>query len=224
MAKPYKEGSGWAIRVRYKGEEIYLSGFPTAAAATKAAAAERQAIDKIGKPTRLGPHRTCLAVAFADYARERLPFLKGARQDAQRINNYLRACDLPIIDLKAVKVDTESSSVRYFDVSFVEEGDRNIPNSLQAHRADQAVKGEASAKQRKRIARMMVADVTPHHLQMFINAMKADGFAPASIGLERAELRRLLTMPNQPGHGRNRLSIRPPSSICLKLTTPATGF
>lgn len=191
MAKPYKEGRGWAIRSRYKGEDIYLCGYSTAAAATKAAEAEKQAIDKFGKATRLGPHRTCLAVAFMDYARERLPFLKGARQDAQRINNYLRACDLPVIHLEEATTEPDSNSVRYFDVSFVEEGDRNIPGSLQAHRAAQVEKGEASTKQRKRIARLMVADVTRHHLQTFINAMKADGFAPASIGLERAELRRL---------------------------------
>lgn len=48
MAKPYKEGRGWAIRFRYKGQDIYLSGFETEAAARKSAAEKRRAIDSAG--------------------------------------------------------------------------------------------------------------------------------------------------------------------------------
>ena len=58
MAKPHKEGSGWAIRIRYKGEELYLHGYPTAAAATRAGEAEKQSVDKIGRPSRLAACRT----------------------------------------------------------------------------------------------------------------------------------------------------------------------
>ena len=32
-AQPYREGAGFSIRVRYKGSDIYLSGYKTAAAA-----------------------------------------------------------------------------------------------------------------------------------------------------------------------------------------------
>lgn len=29
MAKPYQEGSGWCMRRRYKGHDIYESGHPS---------------------------------------------------------------------------------------------------------------------------------------------------------------------------------------------------
>lgn len=86
MAKPYREGKGWAVRVRVDGNDDYLGGFPTAAAAQKAHDERRATLAKAGKPARLGLRRTLLGVAFQDYARERLPFLKGAAQDARRIN------------------------------------------------------------------------------------------------------------------------------------------
>lgn len=37
MAKPYKEGSGWAFRLRVDGQDIYRSGFETREAAQTAA-------------------------------------------------------------------------------------------------------------------------------------------------------------------------------------------
>ena len=99
MANPYREGKGWAIRAQHQGQEIYRSGFASPAAAKRFVEARKVAIDQLGRPARGGPERTVLAVAFSDYAVERLPYLKGARQDAQRINNYLRACQLPVIRL-----------------------------------------------------------------------------------------------------------------------------
>ena len=88
MAKTYLMPTGWAMRLRYKGLEIYLSGFATEAALKKAAAQKRQAIDGAGRPKGLGPWRTSVGQALQDYARERLPFLKGADQEARRINRY----------------------------------------------------------------------------------------------------------------------------------------
>ena len=99
MANPYREGNGWSIRAQHRGEEIYRSGFSSPAAARRFVDERKAAIDQLGRPARSGPERTVLAVAMTDYALERLPYLKGARQDAQRINNYLRSCDLPVIRL-----------------------------------------------------------------------------------------------------------------------------
>ena len=72
MAKPYKEGKGWAVRVRTKGQDIYLKGFKSEAAAEKAAEKQRVTIRKSGKPARMGPQRTSLALAWLAYAKERL--------------------------------------------------------------------------------------------------------------------------------------------------------
>ena len=49
MAKPYKEGRGWAIRFRHKNQDHYLSGFETEAAAKRAAAEKKRAIDQASR-------------------------------------------------------------------------------------------------------------------------------------------------------------------------------
>lgn len=85
---PYRHGKGWAIRRSYKGHALFLSGFSTAAAASKAMRQQQQDIDGQQKPAGFGPERSCLAQAMQDYALERLPFKKGAVQEVRRINAY----------------------------------------------------------------------------------------------------------------------------------------
>jgi hypothetical protein len=118
MAKPYLEGKTWSIRLRIEKQDIYLSGFVTAAAALKAANKQRHALETLGKPIGQGPWRTSLGQALQTYACERMPFLKGARQDANRINRYLRSLGLDLVRLKptdpAILGDTLSSSAQYF--------------------------------------------------------------------------------------------------------------
>lgn len=189
MAKPYREGRGWAIRCRYRGRDIYLSGYASAADASRAAEAEKVAMDRLGAAVRDGPRKTTLATALVDYARERLPYLKGARQDAQRINNYLRTQQMPVVRLSPV--ETPGKGVRYFDVTLQPEAARTVVNSLKTHRAGQLARGAGTTAQRRRLARMTVADITRHDIQLLMNAMKDDGFSAATISLERAELMRL---------------------------------
>ena len=50
MAKPYQEGKTWSIRLRIQRQDIYLSGFASAAAALKAATKQRQTLENLGKP------------------------------------------------------------------------------------------------------------------------------------------------------------------------------
>ena len=94
LAQPYKEGKTFSIRARYKGQDIYLPGFKGARAASDAAAKRRSEIDKFGVPKGRGPEKTTAAQALQDYAMQRLPFKKGAVQEAVRINHYLRAARL----------------------------------------------------------------------------------------------------------------------------------
>ncbi len=79
MGKPFSEGTGWAFRLRAHGQDIYRSGYPSEAAARKAQAAIVAELEQCGKAAGLGPHATTLAVAFSDYARQRLPYLKGGQ-------------------------------------------------------------------------------------------------------------------------------------------------
>lgn len=190
MAKPYKEGSTWSYRVRVRGQDIYRSGFKTAARAKEDMERVRQELTQGPAQSGLGPHRTSLGVAFADYARQRLPYLKGANQDARRINRYLRALRLPVIELQRIDLDKAGQRV-YWEVAFVEECGRAIPNSLVTHRADQATGSAGSDKQRTRLAMMNMSDVTTHHIQAYLDALRAEGKKSATVHLERAELRRL---------------------------------
>lgn len=204
MANPYREGKGWAIRAQHQGQEIYRSGFASAAAARRFVEERKAAIDQLGGPARGGPERTVLAVAFSDYAVERLPYLKGARQDAQRINNYLRACRLPVIRLTPLAsgvedggVDDGKARVRYWDIALVDEAARPMPSSLKSHRQAQAAAAAPVQAERQRLAGMQFGTICRHHVQALINAMRDAGFDAATIGLERAGLRRLFN------HARN---------------------
>ncbi len=164
MAKPYKEGAGWAFRLRAGGEDLYRSGFKTKAEATRAMDEIKAELWDAPAQSGLGLHRTSLGVAFSDYARERLPYLKGASQDVRRINRYLRALTLPVVELTPVTLVKDGQRV-YWDVTFVAEPVRVIPASLTAHRHRQDEGSAESDQARKRLATMMMADVTTHHIQ-----------------------------------------------------------
>ncbi len=125
MSKSYKEGNGWAFRLRSNGQDIYKSKFKSEAAARKEMAQLQAEIDNAGKAVGEGPFRTSVAVAFSHYARERLSYLKGAPAESVRINRYLRALNLPIIKLVRIAEPGEGSK-KYWDVKFVRENERTI--------------------------------------------------------------------------------------------------
>jgi len=183
---------GWAFRLRVRGQDIYRSGFATEAAASKEMEKIRAEHTDAARASGLGPYQTSLAMAFSNYAVERLPFLKGAAQDKNRINRYLRALGLPVIQLTEVEEATGGKR-RYWDVSLIREDERAIPNSLRAHRAAQADRTLRSDKLRVQLAATKMADVTTHQVQTLIDAMVSEGSGSATIDHERAELRRLFS-------------------------------
>jgi integrase len=192
MAKPYSEGKGWAIRLRHKRQEIYLSGFKTEAEALKAAARKRQAIDGAGKPKGLGPWRTSLGQALQNYGLERLPFLKGAQQEARRINRYLRALGLDLLDLteRAPEDGKNPDKGPHWTVALVPCPDaRVVPKGLHQHRDKQARQTTGSDRHRALLARTMMADVTPYQVQDLMDAMQSEGYEAATVGQERSLLR-----------------------------------
>ncbi|MCK2128254.1 hypothetical protein MX652_16425, partial [Thauera aromatica] len=190
MAKPYQEGAGWAFRMRIRGEDIYRSGFKNKTEATRAMETLKAELFDAPVQAGLGPHRTSVGVAFMDYARQRLPYLKGAEQDARRINRYLRALRLPVVELAPVTLVKDGKRV-YWVVTFVEEPVRAIPASLATHRHRQEGESAESDRARKRLATMVMADVATHHIQTLIDALVAEGKKSATVHLERSELRRL---------------------------------
>ena len=190
MAKPFQEGAGWAYRLRVAGQDLYRSGFDTEASAKRDMEERKVELTGGPAPSGLGPYRTSLGAAFSNYACERLPFLKGARQDANRINSYLRALGLPVVQLTRADLMKDGKRV-YWQVALHKEPGRTIPASLAEHRKNQSQASGESERVRKHLASMMMAEVTAHHIQPLINALRAEGKKAATIHLERSELRRL---------------------------------
>lgn len=191
--KPYKEGSVWSFRLRLRGESIYRTGFPTAAAASRECAALRQKlIDEAGgRAKHDGPWRTTMAQALQLYAIERLPFLKGARQDANRINRYLRAAGLHCVAIAKPEGEAGEGSM-FWSVSLAEtKVARKIPKGLKAHRESQSSRAAATERLITQLAMMPVAEIKAYQLQELFDTMQRDQFKPASIALERALLRQL---------------------------------
>lgn len=214
MAKPFIEGAGWAFRLRALGQDIYRSGFASQAAAQRAQADLLAELRQAGQAVGQGPFKTTLAAAFTRYARERLPYLKGAPGDSLIINRYLRALNLPVVHLTRIDDPNHESNI-YWEVSFVAEGERVIPRGLSKHRADQAARTQQVDEARRRLAATNMADVTTHAVQALINARREAGYKSATIQHERDELRRLFN------HARDRWNwTRPAKNPTTHLDMP----
>lgn len=208
VASPLKRGKGknatFSMRRRVRGFDIYLSGYASAGAVK---AAMKEAVDHVqagGSPAGLGAHKTSVAQALQDYAMDRLPFLKGAEQDARRINAYLRAAGLPLLSLtkvesqpaerpsKAGKGGARPLRGALFQIELVPHtNERRVPNGLHKHRKALLNANADTDKLRAVLAATPVAEVTRDQVQKLMDQMRADGKAASTIALERAILRSL---------------------------------
>lgn len=189
MAKPYQEGQVWSFRLRCRGQDIYRTGFASEAKAKRALEDIRVTLLRESKASGDGPFRTTLGEAFLRYGLERLPSLKGAPQDKNRINRYLRAVGLPTLTL--LEIERTSAKPPYWEVQLCDESERKIPSSLGVHRLSLAENSTQSDAQRARLAAMKMADVTTYHIQALVDTMRSEGKGDATIALEAAELSRL---------------------------------
>lgn len=192
MAKPFKEGRSWSFRLRIKGEDVYRCGFATEALARREADILRHALKFTGKPAHQGPWKTTLGEALIDYGLEHLPRLKGAVQDAVRINRFLRLVGLPTLKALALQEEAQANdkNVVFFRMEMVPAKEpRKIPQGLSAHRQKQALSTQRSDALRKRLAAMPVADITSHEIQTLINMAGQEHKGSATIRLEHAMLR-----------------------------------
>lgn len=200
MAKPYREGTTWSFRLRIKRQDIYRSGFATEAAARRELNNLRYQITNEGCPAHDGPWRTNFARALQLYALERLPFRKGARQDADRINRYLRLVGFAVLRIQPVAEESrtrednrvDKKKTVHFSVALVADSDeRSIPRSLSSHRSAQLGRTATSDNRRKQLAMTPMADVEQYQIQGLIDSMQLDDYSPASVGLERALIRQV---------------------------------
>lgn len=193
MSKPYREGRGWSIRRRVRGHEVYVSGCRSAASARAELDRRLAALEAAGEPFRLGPQHTTLAQGLQDWAVQRLPLLKAAPQDVDRINRYLRAGGLATLSVAACATPPSAEAAaarRRFVATLVppRQG-RPIPAGLEAYRARQATEISEVEQKRKLLVRLPVAAVQRYHIQAFLDALSQAGRSPATLQLERAVLR-----------------------------------
>lgn len=190
MTKAYQEGKGFAARIRQDGHDIYVSGYPTKKAALDALHEELVRRRGYGSPQGKGPNATSLAQALQQYGLQQLGFLKGAPQDVRRYNKYLRSAGLRELSIELVSEPQQGGA--FHKIALLKWGaEHKIPNGLTTHRRELLSKTADSDKHRACIATMKMAEVRRHHVQGFMNALRKDGMAPATVQLERALLRRL---------------------------------
>lgn len=188
----YRRGEYWEMRRRYQGYDLYVSGHSSKAAARKAIRAKMTAIDEGAKPAGLGASRTTFAQALQDYALERLPYLKGADQEARRINNYLRAAGLRLLKVTRCEPDSEAKALKtgagaYYQVELVEHAEeRVIPNGLGPHRKALLTQNARTEKLRAVLASTAMSEVSRNQLQQLVFGMMRDRNAPATIANERS--------------------------------------
>lgn len=188
MAKAYPQGKGWAIRAHYQCNDIYECG-PDKGEVERAVRDRMAAIDAVGAPVGRGPKRTTAAQAMQDYALQRLPFKKGALQEAVRMNHYLRAAGLQtlVVTRLAAPSAGEKSKQTYFNVTLEPHSDiRTIAPGLGGHRKTQMTKTADARKHRAVLACKSLASVRRIDMQNYMDAMRAEGAAPATMKLEQA--------------------------------------
>lgn len=196
----YKRSKYWAYRREYMGHDLSGSGFKTEAAARKALNARVAALDRGRKPAGLGAGRTSVAQALQDYALAKLPFMKGAPQEARRINNYLRAAGLSLLEVHALKesrrdvaqgqAPKKTGKTHRFEVRLVPHStERVIPNGLHGHRKALQTESANTDKWRAVLAGKAMSEVMREDVQNLVYVMQRDGYEPATIALERSVLR-----------------------------------
>ncbi|MDH6149558.1 MULTISPECIES: tyrosine-type recombinase/integrase [Paraburkholderia] len=197
MASIFQEGAGWAVRNRSRNDAFYQAGFASRDKAKAWLNRHEKAIRERGRPFGLGPHRTTLAQALADYVPQRVPFRKSGDQLCRRLNRYLRYGRLPTYTVTPVSHRTEPSgsgpdkkTTVYFTLERVPAAhERVIPRGLGPFRHEQARRHEKSEKLRERLARMKVADITRHDILQFVHALREEGLATQTVVHEQAILR-----------------------------------
>jgi hypothetical protein len=198
-AQPFLEGKGYAMRKQYKGHDIYVSGAKTAGAADKKMRVKLLAIDNNERPAGLGADRTTLAQALQDYALARLPSMKGAVQEARRMNHYLRAAGLQTLVATAC-ADEQTPDVLdkkekkrqgdYYKITLEAHSlERNIANGLAAHRQAQLNANAKTEKFRAVLAGTALSKISRDLMQRYMDTMRSDGNSPATMALERSMFR-----------------------------------
>jgi len=173
MTKPYKRGKTWSIRSRAKGVDVNLKGYSTAKEAEGAMRKHLDKLDDLGRPQKRGPTLTTMAQGLQDYGLEKLRLLKGAPQEANRINKYLRAAGLETLVLEKVLPEAaRDADGGDTPVSLGSNGDS--PNSARSTRALGSKACRAPAKTKRTATVYWRVTLEPFELERKVPAKLRD--------------------------------------------------
>jgi integrase len=208
-AQAYKTAAGtWSGRVRRKGVDIFLSGYASQNAMEEELNKRVAALAQRGKPYGAGPERTTVAKAMQDHALKHLTSLKGAEQEARRINKYLRAARLATLEVclmgdvsSGASVPKNAQTGMHHAVWLKQfTGARAIPKGLGNHRKQLLTRTAGSDRIRTVIANTKMAEVSYELLQDLVRQLEAEGFAKATVQQEVALLKRLFYHASEKWH------------------------
>jgi hypothetical protein len=149
-------------------QDLFVSSHATGVAAKKAMDKLVQGLGGRGKPKGLGPRKTTLAQAMQDMGMERLPFMKGAKQEANRFNRNLRAAAFATLkgtpwapaggeQAGPAGVDKNAKGQLYVIELETPKPKRAIPRGLAEHRAELSGQTAQAEALRENLARMTFA-------------------------------------------------------------------
>ncbi|MBA3597983.1 MAG: site-specific integrase [Methylibium sp.] len=164
---------------------MYESGHTTSAAAKQAIERRVGVLERLGKPRGLGPHRTTFAQALQDYGLERLPLQKGALQEANRINKFLRAAGLATLSVKRVNSSSSQAASSSVEAHALTDGADVDPDGDVAGQGDGSRAGRGC------------------HCTVELAAVRVARRVPRGLGVHR---KKLAAKTTQSDHLRARLS------------------
>lgn len=163
-------------------------GFRTKTAAKEWARERENAWRDRHRPRGKGPGRTKLAEGLLVFAKEQLPFHKGAVAKVNRINLYLRLAGLPTLKAVPCAVIQEvaetgragAPALKYFGIEIATTQERRVVPSLKPCRDQLAQASVASTAIRKRLADTYVADSLAD-LDELVKARLAEGKSASTV-------------------------------------------
>lgn len=191
MASIYKEGTGYAARVRLNRKSAYKAGFRTKAAAQAWVRETEMAF--LGAHQQMkgfGPMGTTLALALRQYAEDFVSTKRGAKVELTRMNPYFAAVGMPTLRAVAfanpapVRTTHDSASVRHFELVELPPDGPTLPRTFEKYRQARLDKRPNTATMRAQLASMLVGRIAPHHIQSLVTAMKKDGLTTSTINNE----------------------------------------
>lgn len=181
VAKPFQYRGKWRITVTLPNRTRVTCGFDTCADAAQWGTDQMAKASTETAPALGGPNQATLAQALDHYARIYSLKKWGQVADLGRINRYLAAAGMPL--LEAIKTEQGDVRVR------ARTGSESVPASFQKHLGERRLLRSQTNTQRDALAAMPCSHISPRILAKFQAAMVEEGLSESSARKELALLK-----------------------------------